>query len=143
MAGILLLAYKLLVNDRATFSGLLVGLTFSVFLMIKMTSPFAGKLTLPGNPEFRLPDDRLRLRYLRSYSRITSRVTAWAAGRHAGLTPGKDSMDQLPPLFAEGLTGLGSGIAQSRHASPMSALSCRRRCISSRICSALAMFLIM
>lgn len=42
--GILLLAYKLLINDRAKFSGLLVGITFAVFLMIEMTSLFAGVL---------------------------------------------------------------------------------------------------
>ena len=42
--GVLLLAYKLLVNDRAKFSGLLVGITFAVFLMIEMTSLFAGVL---------------------------------------------------------------------------------------------------
>ncbi|AOZ04195.1 ABC transporter permease (plasmid) [Cupriavidus sp. USMAHM13] len=42
--GMLRLAYKLLVNDRAKFSGLLVGITFAVFLMIEMTSLFAGVL---------------------------------------------------------------------------------------------------
>ena len=42
--GILKLAYKLLVNDRAKFTGLLVGITFAVFLMIEMTSLFAGVL---------------------------------------------------------------------------------------------------
>lgn len=42
--GMLKLAYKLLVNDRAKFSGLLVGITFAVFLMIEMTSLFAGVL---------------------------------------------------------------------------------------------------
>lgn len=45
MQGILKLAYKLLVNDRAKFTGLLIGITFSVFLMIAMTSMFAGVLT--------------------------------------------------------------------------------------------------
>lgn len=44
MKGILKLAYKLLVNDKAKFSALLVGITFSVFLMIAMTSMFAGVL---------------------------------------------------------------------------------------------------
>lgn len=44
MKGILKLAYKLLVNDRAKFSALLVGITFAVFLMIMMTSMFAGVL---------------------------------------------------------------------------------------------------
>ncbi|MBB1629961.1 ABC transporter permease [Cupriavidus sp. UME77] len=44
MPGILKLAYKLLVNDRAKFTGLLVGITFAVFLMIEMTSLFAGVL---------------------------------------------------------------------------------------------------
>lgn len=44
-AGILRIGYKLLVNDRAKFSALLVGLTFSVFLMMQMTAMFAGILT--------------------------------------------------------------------------------------------------
>ncbi len=44
MKGILKLAYKLLVNDKAKFTALLVGITFAVFLMIAMTSLFAGVL---------------------------------------------------------------------------------------------------
>lgn len=44
MKGILKLAYKLLVNDKAKFSALLVGITFAVFLMVAMTSLFAGVL---------------------------------------------------------------------------------------------------
>lgn len=44
MKGILKLAFKLLVNDRAKFVALLVGITFAVFLMIQMTSMFAGIL---------------------------------------------------------------------------------------------------
>jgi putative ABC transport system permease protein len=42
--GILRIAYKLLVNDRAKFAALLVGISFAVFLMIEMTSLFAGVL---------------------------------------------------------------------------------------------------
>jgi putative ABC transport system permease protein len=42
--GILKLAYKLLVNDRAKFAALLVGTAFAVFLIIQMTSIFAGIL---------------------------------------------------------------------------------------------------
>ncbi|HXX69921.1 MAG TPA: ABC transporter permease [Polyangiaceae bacterium] len=42
MIGILRIAYKLLVNDKGKFAALLMGLTFSVFLMIQMTSMFAG-----------------------------------------------------------------------------------------------------
>ena len=45
MNGILTLAFKLLVNDRAKYAALLVGITFAVFLMIEMTSLFAGILT--------------------------------------------------------------------------------------------------
>jgi putative ABC transport system permease protein len=45
MSGVLALAYKLLVNDRAKFAGLLTGVTFAVFLMIEMTSMFAGILS--------------------------------------------------------------------------------------------------
>jgi putative ABC transport system permease protein len=44
MFGILKIAYKLLVNDRAKFVALLVGITFAVFLMIAMTSMFSGVL---------------------------------------------------------------------------------------------------
>ena len=44
MNGILKLAYKLLVNDKAKFTALLVGITFAVFLMIQMTAMFAGVL---------------------------------------------------------------------------------------------------
>jgi putative ABC transport system permease protein len=44
MTGILKLAYKLLVNDKAKFSALLMGITFAVFLMNAMTSIFAGVL---------------------------------------------------------------------------------------------------
>ena len=42
MMGILKIAYKLLVNDKGKFAALLIGITFSVFLMIEMTSMFAG-----------------------------------------------------------------------------------------------------
>ncbi len=42
--GILKLGYKLLVNDRAKFIALLVGMTFAVFLMIEMTSLFSGAM---------------------------------------------------------------------------------------------------
>ena len=44
MPGIFKIAYKLLVNDRSKFSALLVGITFAVFLMVEMTSLFAGIL---------------------------------------------------------------------------------------------------
>lgn len=44
MSGILRIAYKLLVNDKGKFTALLMGLTFSVFLMIQMTSMFAGMM---------------------------------------------------------------------------------------------------
>ena len=44
MRGILLLAFKLLVNDKTKFSALIVGITFAVFLMVTMTSMFAGVL---------------------------------------------------------------------------------------------------
>ena len=45
MSGIFTLAFKLLVNDKAKYAALLVGITFAVFLMIEMTSLFAGILT--------------------------------------------------------------------------------------------------
>lgn len=44
MNGILRIAYKLLVNDRGKFSALLIGISFAVFLMVQMTSMFAGIL---------------------------------------------------------------------------------------------------
>jgi putative ABC transport system permease protein len=43
--GILKLAYKLLVSDRAKFSALIVGIAFAVFLMVQMTSMFSGILS--------------------------------------------------------------------------------------------------
>lgn len=43
--GILIIAYKLLVNDKSKFYALLIGITFAVFLMVQMTSLFAGILT--------------------------------------------------------------------------------------------------
>jgi len=45
MKGILILAYKLLVNDKGKYTALLVGTTFAVFLIVQMTSAFAGVLT--------------------------------------------------------------------------------------------------
>jgi putative ABC transport system permease protein len=42
MKGIVKLAYKLLVNDEAKFSALLLGITFAVFLMMFITSMFSG-----------------------------------------------------------------------------------------------------
>lgn len=44
MPSIFTLAFKLLVNDRAKFAALIVGLTFSVFLMVQMISMFDGIL---------------------------------------------------------------------------------------------------
>jgi putative ABC transport system permease protein len=44
MNGILRIAYKLLVNDKGKFAALLVGITFAVFLIVMMTSMFAGIL---------------------------------------------------------------------------------------------------
>jgi len=44
MRGILLLAFKLLVNDKAKFTALLVGIIFAVFLMVSMTAMFTGVL---------------------------------------------------------------------------------------------------
>ena len=44
MKGILKLAYKLLVNDKAKFTALLLGITFAVFLIMFITSMFVGVL---------------------------------------------------------------------------------------------------
>jgi putative ABC transport system permease protein len=52
--GILKLAYKLLVNDKAKFSALLVGITFAAFLMIQMTAMFAGVLSRASATVFNL-----------------------------------------------------------------------------------------
>ncbi|NYH19953.1 ABC transporter permease [Paraburkholderia bryophila] len=43
-SGIMRIGFKLLVNDRAKFSALLIGITFAVFLMMQMTAMFAGIL---------------------------------------------------------------------------------------------------
>ncbi len=42
--GILRIGFKLLINDKAKFSALLIGITFAVFLMMQMTAMFAGIL---------------------------------------------------------------------------------------------------
>ena len=42
--GVLRIGFKLLVNDTAKFSALFIGITFAVFLMMMMTSMFAGIL---------------------------------------------------------------------------------------------------
>jgi putative ABC transport system permease protein len=42
--GILRIGFRLLVNDKAKFSALLIGITFAVFLMMQMTAMFAGIL---------------------------------------------------------------------------------------------------
>ncbi|HUK32741.1 MAG TPA: ABC transporter permease [Vicinamibacterales bacterium] len=52
--GLLQLAYKLLVNDKAKFTALLVGITFAVFLMIQMTAMFAGVLSRASATVFNL-----------------------------------------------------------------------------------------
>jgi len=44
MKGILQIAYRLLVNDKGKFAALLIGITFSVFLMVQQTSMFAGMM---------------------------------------------------------------------------------------------------
>ena len=44
MKAILKLAYKLLVNDRAKFTALLMGIVFAVFLIMFITSMFVGVL---------------------------------------------------------------------------------------------------
>jgi putative ABC transport system permease protein len=44
MKGILKIAFKLLVNDKGKFAALLIGIAFAVFLMVMMTSMFAGIL---------------------------------------------------------------------------------------------------
>lgn len=44
MKQLMILAYKLLVKDRGKYTALLVGTTFSVFLIVQMTSSFAGIL---------------------------------------------------------------------------------------------------
>ncbi|MGO9061860.1 MAG: ABC transporter permease [Candidatus Binataceae bacterium] len=45
MKQLMILAYKLLVKDKGKYTALLVGTTFAVFLIVQMTSSFAGILT--------------------------------------------------------------------------------------------------
>ena len=42
--GLFIIALKLLVNDRTKFYSVVIGITFSVFLIVQMTSMFAGIL---------------------------------------------------------------------------------------------------
>ena len=44
MSGIYKIALKLLINDRGKFAGLIVGITFAIFLIVQLTSVFAGIL---------------------------------------------------------------------------------------------------
>src|SRR5208283_4039988 len=44
MTGVFEVAYKLLVNDKAKFTALLVGITFAVFLIVQMDAMFAGSM---------------------------------------------------------------------------------------------------
>jgi putative ABC transport system permease protein len=48
--GILRIGFKLLVNDKSKFTGLLIGITFAVFLMMQMTAMFAGILDKAYSP---------------------------------------------------------------------------------------------
>jgi putative ABC transport system permease protein len=57
MLGILNISYKLLVNDRAKFAALLVGITFSVFLMIQMASLFTGVMARASATVFNIGAD--------------------------------------------------------------------------------------
>jgi putative ABC transport system permease protein len=45
MIGIFKIALKLLINDRAKFAALVVGITFAIFLIVQLTSIFAGILS--------------------------------------------------------------------------------------------------
>jgi len=45
MMGIFKIALKLLINDRAKFAALIVGITFAIFLIVQLTSIFAGILS--------------------------------------------------------------------------------------------------
>jgi putative ABC transport system permease protein len=45
MIGIFKIALKLLINDRAKFTALVVGITFAIFLIVQLTSIFAGILS--------------------------------------------------------------------------------------------------
>ncbi len=45
MGSLLLIALKLLQNDRGKFYTLIIGITFAVFLMMQMTSVFSGVMT--------------------------------------------------------------------------------------------------
>jgi len=42
--GLFIIALKLLVNDRTKFFSVVIGITFAVFLIVQMTSMFAGIL---------------------------------------------------------------------------------------------------
>jgi putative ABC transport system permease protein len=44
MTGIFKIALKLLINDRAKFAGLIVGISFAMFLIVQLTSIFSGVL---------------------------------------------------------------------------------------------------
>jgi putative ABC transport system permease protein len=45
MIGMFKIALKLLINDRAKFAALIVGITFAIFLIVQLTSIFSGILS--------------------------------------------------------------------------------------------------
>lgn len=49
MNGLLIIALKLLANDRGKFYTLIMGITFAVFLMMQMTCMFAGLMQRTGS----------------------------------------------------------------------------------------------
>jgi hypothetical protein len=79
MGGILHIAYKLLVNDRANYAALLLGISFAVFLMIEMTSLFAGILSRSSAMPF---GSHLEI-YTYWFTRRTAALRCWD-GRHTG-----------------------------------------------------------
>ena len=109
-AGILRIGFKLLVNDKPKFSALLIGIIFTVYLMLQMTAMFSGILN-------------------RAYSTVTNiGATMWvmdpAVNTAASPIPMPDymldavrSMDEVSyavPLFIGGaLVKLQSGAYQS------------------------------
>ena len=109
-AGILRIGFKLLVNDKPKFSALLIGIIFTVYLMLQMTAMFSGILN-------------------RAYSTVTNiGATMWvmdpAVNTAASPIPMPDyvldavrSMDEVSyavPLFIGGaLIKLQSGNYQS------------------------------
>ena len=122
-SGILRIGFKLLVNDKTKFYALLMGITFAVFLMMQMTSMFAGILNRaystvtnigasmwvmdPGvnTPTSAIPMPNYVLDAVRSMDGVKFAVPLFVGGAQVKLNDGKYQSVNVIGLDDESLFG--------------------------------------